>query len=65
MRMQRRDELEFEADLATIQYQWAITGVSPNIISTYLRAARYGAMTSRSVGHLNHEFLEMLSQLDL
>lgn len=64
MRMQRRDELEFEADLATAQYQWAMAGVSSTVASAYLRAARCGAMTSRAGRKLDDEYLQLLSQLD-
>lgn len=64
MRMQRRDELEFEADLATIRYQWAVAGVSPNVTSAYLRAARCGAMASRAGRKLDDEYLQPFSQLD-
>jgi len=64
LRMQRRDALEFEADLATIQYQWAIAGISARMISIYLFVARHGASVMRAGQKPSDDYFRLLAELD-
>jgi len=62
-RTQRREEVELEADLATIQYQWTMAGVAPAVIAAYLNVARHVAQSARA-GEISNECLQILSGMD-
>ena len=64
MRMHQRDELEFEADLATAKYQWRVAGVSQALTSAYVEAASEGGRIVRSGGELGDARRRVLADLD-
>jgi hypothetical protein len=64
LRAQQRDETEFEADLATLEYQWTVAGVSRSVTSEYIEVARYRATQTRAGRSLDHNQWCLLLKLD-